>query len=314
MPEESRWVRFKATIDPYTKELKFTLSRMKRSPLSIIGIAIIGFFAGIAVLAPVLAPPVGRDPFTIPRDSWLAYPLPPNDKHPFGTTEGQYDLYYGCIWGTITAFRIGLGVEVALLLIGLVVGMLAGYYGGIMDEIMMRFTDIILAFPGLILAMALVVALQPLGWNKLDIVMIALVIVGWPSYARVMRGEAIRIKNEDYIEAAKASGCGDFRVITRHIIPNAIFPAVVMFTLGIGGTVISAAALSFLGLGAPIGYADWGQLVALSRNWIYANPIDPYMYWYVYVTPGLFLFFFVLGWNLLGDAFRDVMDPTIRRK
>lgn len=308
---------FKDSIVPTLRELKFTLSRLKRSPLSIIGFAIISFYVVMAILAPVLAPPghpsQGGDEMKMWKEGYREEPTPPGAKHPFGTTRGQWDLFYGCIWGTRSAFRIGIYVVSLALIIGLSVGILAGYYGGIIDEIMMRFTDIILAFPGLVLAMAFVVVLTP-GIARLDAVLLALVLVGWPGYTRVIRGEVLRVKAEDYVEAAKSVGCSDLRIIFRHIVPNAIYPILVIASLDIGSIVLTSAAMSFLGLGAPLGYSDWGQIINYSRNYIYGNPYDPYAYWYTFVIPGLFIFFFVLGWNLLGDALRDVLDPTLRRK
>ncbi len=292
-------------MGPTIKETKFMFKRIKKSPLSIVGIAIVLFFALIGVLAPVLAPPQGKDPFRIPRYAFGVEPVPPSYQYPFGVTgEEQYDIYYGVVWGTISAFRVGLYVTFATLAIGLVIGVLAGYYGGIVDEIMMRFTDIILAFPGLILAMAIVTVFG----QGLDNVMLALILVGWPSYTRVIRGEVLRTKQEDYVEAAKAVGCSDFRITLRHILPNSIYSTMIMATMDIGSIVLAAAALSFLGLGAPTGYADWGQMVSYSRSYI-----QPY-YWYVFLIPGAFMFTFCLGWNLLGDALRDVFDPTLRRR
>ncbi len=304
------WQEYKTEMGPTVKESSFMISRIKKSPLSIVGVAILVFFIAVGLLAPVLAPPTGWDPYIIPREGYAFEPKPPSDKHPFGTTEGQYDLYYGVIWGTRSAFRVGFQVVGASLLIGLFIGCVAGYYGGIIDELMMRFTDIIFAFPGLILAMALVVALG----QSLDSVMLALVLVGWPSYTRLIRGEIVRIKEEDFVEAAKAVGCSDLRVMVRHILPNTIYPIVIMASLDIGAIVLYAAALSFLGLGAPSGYADWGQIIARSRNWIVPNPTNPFMYWHTFMIPGIFIFTFVLGWNLLGDAFRDILDPTLRRR
>jgi len=284
---------------------------MRETPLSIVGLAIVIFFTIIAIAAPVLAPPrPGRDPYMIPRYGYSPIPKPPSPEHPFGLTQGQYDLYYGVIWGTRAAYRIGVLIIAVSALIGIVIGGIAGYYGGIIDEVLMRVTDIIFAFPGLILAMALVVAFGP----GLDSVTLAMVLVWWPGYARLIRGEFLRIKSEDFVEAAKAIGCSDLRVIVKHILPNAIYPLLIMASLDIGSVVLVVAALSFLGLGAPEGYADWGQLISLSRNWITGKPGDPFAYWYVYTIPGLFLFLFVMGWNLLGDALRDVMDPMIRRR
>lgn len=307
---KSRFSEFKAGIKPSLEEARFMLSRVKKSPLSVLGITILIIFAVIAILAPVLAPPTTADPYNIPRDRWYPQPQPPSAQHLFGTAEAQLDIYYGTIWGTRTAFRIGFLVTFSSLAIGLIIGVISGYYGGVIDELMMRFTDIVFAFPALVLAMALITALG----ISLDNVMLALVLVGWPSYTRVIRAEILRIKQEDYIEAAKAVGCSDLRVIARHIFPNAIYPVLIMASLDIGAIVLSAAALSFLGLGAPAGYADWGQMINYSQNWIFASPSDPWKYWYTFIIPGIFIFVFVLGWNLLGDAFRDILDPTLRRR
>lgn len=311
------------------KEVNFTLGRVKKSPLSVIGIAIIMFFIVIMVIAPVIAPPLtGYDPYMMPREKpYGPIPQPPSATHPFGTTPGQYDIFYGCIWGTRTAFRIGVLVVGISLLLGVIVGGISGYYGGVIDELMMRFTDVIYAFPGLLLSIALVLALPPvvaptvgglklfeLPLNTLDKVLISFVLIGWPSYARVLRGEIMRVKNEDYVEAARAVGASDFRIMVRHILPNTVYPILIVASLDIGGIVLTAAALGFLGVGAPEGYADWGRLIALSRDWIYATPQNPMQYWYLFLIPGFFIFFFVLGWNLLGDAIRDILDPTLRRR
>ncbi len=296
---------------PRLRELKFSIRRIRSNPLSLAGICIILVFAIIAILAPVLAPPVDPSrPFQIPRDGFAAEPRPPSPEHPFGTTEGQYDIYYGVIWGTRTAFIVGLTVVGAAILIGLIVGSLSGYYGGWMDEVLMRVTDVILAFPGLILAVAFSVAFG----RSLESVMIAIILVSWPTYARLLRGDILQVKQETYVEAAKAIGASDMRVIVRHILPNAIYPLFVVGTLDIGSIVLLAAALSFLGIGAPIGYADWGQMISMARNWIIGPPNDPLKYWYTWTIPGLFILFFVLGWNLIGDAFRDILDPKIRRR
>ena len=425
MEMSTRFEEFKASIKPRIKEFKFMLSRIASSPISMIGLALILFFVTIAILAPVLAPPNPEwsiskvsDPFVIPRPRSTPFPDTISPRHPFGLTSDSYDLYYGCIWGTITAFRVGIYVVAISLIISLVIGSLAGYYGGIVDEALMRFTDVILAVPGLVLAMAFIVSLPAalqislsiilwiiailfvlllvrsalsrrlksalffaiasavwLGWltifpdvhaslillftlwlaqvvwadkifknppvltitsilfilcllglhyipkmpvnftlislrlTRLDKVLLALVLVGWPSYTRLLRGEILRVKNEDYIEAAKAAGASDFRVLWKHILPNSIYPLLVVASLDIGSIVITAASLSYLGLGAPAYYADWGQLVFRSSGFI-LYPV----YWNTYVIPGMFIVLFCLGWNLLGDAFRDILDPTLRRR
>jgi peptide/nickel transport system permease protein len=211
------------------------------------------------------------------------------------------------IWGTRTAFQVGLLVVGATLLLGIFLGSIAGYFGGIIDEIIMRITDIFLAFPPLILAMAITVALGP----SITSVMVALIIVSWPSYTRLIRGDILSVREEDYVEATRGVGSSHARIIIRHILPNAIFPSLIMASLDIGAVVLAAAALSFLGLGAPEGYADWGQMIQFARNWIVGPPGDPLAYWYTVTIPGLFILFYVLGWNLIGDAFRDILDPRM---
>jgi len=323
MSAKSRFEEFRLSLRPTINELKFSLNRIRKSPLSTIGVTIIIFYVMIAILAPVIAPPINYETgqvmttwewFRIPRDGYQHIPSTPSPKHPLGTTEGQWDLYYGIVWGTINAFRIGLFVVIISLAFGLTIGLIGGYFGGLIDEILMRFTDIILAFPGLILAMAFAVILVPIGISNLDAVLYALILVGWPGYARLIRGEILRVRSEDYVEAARAVGCSGWRIMFRHILPNAIYPVIVIASLDIGSIVLTAAALAFLGIGAPPDFADWGQIISRSRNWIMGIQGDPFHYWYVYIIPGIAISGFVLGWSLLGDAFRDILDPTLRRR
>ena len=287
--------------------IKYFIYQLRKNPLSILGISIILVFLVVAILAPIIAPPPEghTQTYQIPRSGYSPTPQPPNEEHPFGTTEGQYDILYGVIWGTRTAFRVGLLVMGATLLLGIFLGCIAGYFGGIIDEIIMRVVDIFLAFPALILAMAITVALGP----SITSVMIALIIVEWPSYARLIRGDILSIREEDYVEATRGVGSSHARIIIRHILPNAIFPSLIMASLDIGAVVLTAAALSFLGLGSPEGYADWGQMIQFARNWIVGPSGNSLAYWYTVTIPGLFILFFVLGWNLIGDAFRDILDP-----
>jgi peptide/nickel transport system permease protein len=291
---------------------RFMLHQLRRNPLSLAGIIILLIFVVIAVFAPLIAPtPEGqRDPYQIPHEGYSPIPQPPSAEHYFGTTEGQYDIFYGVVWGARSAFKVGLAVIGMVLVIGIILGSLAGYFGGIVDEIIMRVTDVFLAFPALILAMALVAALGP----SLRSVLIAITVVSWPSYARLIRGDILAIREEDYVEAARGVGASHFRIIVRHILPNSIYPALIVASLDIGAVVLYAAALSFLGLGVPEGYADWGQMIQFARNWIVGPPGNPLAYWYTVTIPGLFILFFVLGWNLLGDAFRDILDPRLARR
>jgi peptide/nickel transport system permease protein len=209
------------------------------------------------------------------------------------------------VWGARTAFKVAVKVVSVSVLIGVLIGGAAGFYGGWVDEILMRFTDIILAFPDLVLAVVIVAVLGP----SLDHVMYSVMAVSWPSYARLMRGDVLSVKERDFVTAARALGASDVRILFRHIVPNSIYPVLVVASLSTGSVVITAAALSFLGLGAPPGYADWGYLISLSRNWIMGSSGNPFAYWHTVFIPGAAIFLFVLGWNLLGDAVRDILDP-----
>jgi peptide/nickel transport system permease protein len=294
------------------KGLKFFFYHIRRNPLSVVGLVLVVTFAIIAIFAPLIAPtPEGQfNPYMIPRDGYLSTPQPPSADHIFGTTQGQYDIFYGVIWGTRTAFQVGFIVMGAVLLIGIALGAIAGYFGGIIDEIIMRITDVFMAFPPLILAMAVTIALSP----SIHSVMAAIIIVTWPSYARVIRGDILAVREEDYIEASRSIGSSHLRVIVRHVLPNSIYPIFIMASLDIGAVVLTAAALSFLGLGVPEGYADWGQLINFARNWIIGTPSNAFAYWHAVMIPGLFMFFFVMGWNLLGDSLRDILDPRLARR
>ena len=287
---------------------------LKRSPASLVGAGLIGFFLVVAAAAPVLAPvPQGsRDAYQIPQDGYSPEPVRPSAKHWFGTTESQYDLYYGMVWGSRTAFKVALIVVVLSFALGVILGGVAGFYGGWVDETLMRFTDIVLAFPDLVLAVVIITATVRWSLPNLYKVMISVAMVSWPSYARLLRGDVLSIKERDFVAAARALGASDARILFRHIIPNCIYPLLVVASLSMGRIVITAAALSFLGLGAPVGYADWGQLISLSRNWILGSNGSPFEFWHTLFIPGLTIFLFVLGWNLLGDAVRDILDPRQR--
>lgn len=291
-------------------ELQKILRQITRNPLSIVGILLVMFFVAVAIFAPVIAPPRAgaRDPFIIPRDGFKSEPQLPDAEHVFGTTEGQYDIFYGVVWGTRTAFLAGIVIVAMALVVGLSVGSIAAYFGGWVDDVLMRITEIFLAFPFLIAALTLAAVLQPKLGRGLYTGIIALVVFGWMSYARLIRGDILATKERDYVLAARSLGVRDRRILIRHILPNAIFPVLVVASLEIGTYVLSFAALSFLGLGAELGYADWGQMLALSRNWI----TNLSKYWHIVVFPGMALLFFVLGWNLIGDALRDIIDPRLR--
>jgi peptide/nickel transport system permease protein len=303
-----------------------------KTPASILGFTLILFFLFIAIAAPWIIPPVGRDPYQIPRDGFSAEPRPmmsewnrnvpalpfwwkpimKTDKwvHILGTSQGQYDVFYGVIWGTRTAFRTGFIVVIATFLIGVIVGSVSAYYGGAVDNIIMRVVDVFLTLPFLLAALIMAAVLTPRIGKSLIPAIIALITFGWMGYARIIRGDILSIKERDYIMAARVIGAKDGRILFKHILPNAIFPTLVLASLAIGDVVLSFAALSFLGIGTQVGYADWGQVLSFARNWISSLTT----YWYIVVWPGLILVMFVMGWNLVGDALRDVLDPRLRGK
>ena len=315
------------TIGP---EFYRILKGIVSNPLSIAGVSLITFYLLLALLAPVLAPPTNqREPFMVPRDGYGAVPKPPGTEwktrppdipfwfswfgkeewtHFFGTTGGQWDLYYGVVWGARTALKVGLIVEGFCLTIGILVGSLSAFYGGWIDNILMRITEVFMAFPYLLAALTLSAILTPVIGKGIWPPLIAMITFSWMSYARIIRGDILTVRERDYILAARVIGVKDRRIIVKHIIPNAIYPTIILASMNIGADVIAFAALSFLGIGTEVGYADWGQMISFARNWIPSLTT----YWYIVVIPGLALIFFTLGWNLVGDALRDIMDPRMR--
>ena len=299
------------TQHPRLRELKFTLSRIFKNPSAIIGFSLLFMFGAVAVFAPQIAPPKHtHNPYMMPHKGYSPTPKPPSALNPFGTTSGQYDIFYGVVWGTRTAFRIGLLVVGIAGFIGISLGAIAGYYGGLIDEMLMRITDVIWAVPTLVLAMALVVALG----RDLNNIIIALVLLQWRWYVRVIRSEILTLRDQDFVQAAKIMGISDLKIILRHILPNAIYPVLILASMDMGSMVITASFMSFIGLGSPKGFSDWGQMVALARNYIVGPVDDPFRFWYTIVIPGGCIVLFVLSWNLIGDALRDAFDPKLRRR
>ncbi|MGQ9473339.1 MAG: ABC transporter permease [Candidatus Caldatribacteriaceae bacterium] len=275
---------------------------------AVLGFGLLLFFLLIALSAPYIAPPKSaRNPYMMPIVTWNASPLPPSPEHPFGVA-GKRDIFYGVVWGTRTAFRIGIIVTVVSTLIGLVVGSIAGYFGRLVDEFLMRITDIFMAIPFLVAAMVLTTILGA----GLDKVILALIVFSWMYPARLIRGNILQVKEEQFVMAAKALGVNDFMIILRHVLPNSIFPVLIQASMRMGSLVITAAALSFLGIGAPQGYADWGALLNYARNWMLGGQGEALKYWYMTLFPGLAMVLFVLAWNLVGDALRDIFDPRLR--
>lgn len=292
-----------------TERFSYILRQLLRRPTSIAGIVLLLGFIAVAILAPVLAPPENpKDPYAIPHTGYRPEPSAPSAEHIFGTTERQYDVFYGVVWGTRTAFRVGLIITAAALVIGLLIGSLAAYHGGWVDNLLMRLVEIVQAFPFLLAALTLAAVLRGRMGSGLTAGIAALIAFGWPAYSRLIRGDILSVRTRDFTLAARAVGAKDGRILSRHILPNAIFPTLVYASMDIGSYVLSFAALSFLGLGADVGYADWGQMISFARNWIPSLATYPH----IVVYPGMAILLFVLAWNLLGDAFRDIIDPRLR--
>jgi len=198
----------------------------------------------------------------------------------------------------------------ATVTIGVIVGSVSAYYGGMVDNVLMRIVDVLIILPSLMATLILAAVLTPMLGRTTLPAMIALIAFGWMGYSRIIRGDILSVKERDFVMAARVIGAQDRRILFKHIIPNAIFPTMVLASLGIGDVVLAFATLSFLGIGTALGYADWGQVLAFARNWMTSLNT----YWYIIVYPGLALVMFVMGWNLLGDALRDVLDPRLRGK
>jgi peptide/nickel transport system permease protein len=276
-------------------ELTRRLRPYVQNPLALFGFAIIAVLVLTALLAPLLAP---YDPRAIDLRSRF---VPPSTAHLFGTDAAGSDVLSRVIYGSRLALLSGAVVLLISAVGGSLLGLFAGFRGGWVDETLMRITDMFLAFPGLILAMAVVAALQQRG---ILIVVIAIAIRWWAPYARMMRAQVLTLRSLDYVEAARAAGVPRGRVLFRHILPNAMSPIIVQATLDLGYIILTAAALSFLGFGAQPGEPDWGRMVADGREHLRDA-------WWVVTFPGLAILLTVMAFNLIGDAARDIFDPRL---
>ncbi len=310
---ESRMKQSINSLRPRIREMRHSLVLIRRSPLAVIGLAMVISIVIIALAAPILAPvPAGQlDPLDIPKN--FLQPMPPGaEGHLMGTGKMGADIYYGVVWGARTSILISLFVVLTASFVGILLGAVSGYYGGKVDDLLMRITDIFLSVPGLILAMAVAAILS----RSLENIMLALIVVWWPPYARLIRGQVLSVRENTYVEAARAIGAKKTRILFRHIVPNSLAPMLVNITLDIGGVVLVAAGLSYIGFGPPSGTAEWGKMVSdgqeffLSTVFYQGVPYNPY--WMI-VFPGAMIFIFVMGFSLFGDALRDILDPRLRR-
>jgi len=250
----------------------------------------------VALAAPLISPfdPNSQDTFRRLE--------PPSKEHPLGLDDLGRDVLSRILFGARVSLRVGFSVVILASVIGITLGAMAGYFGGTVDTIVMRITDILLAFPGILLAIALVAVLGP----SLNNVILALATIGWVGYARLVRGQVLKVREMEFVTAAKALGARSPRVIVRHVLPNVINPVIVMATLGLAGAILAEAALSFLGLGVQPPTPSWGAMLTAGRRYLgLANHLAIY--------PGIAIMLAVMGLNFLGDGLIDALDPKYRK-
>ena len=278
--------------------LKSLFAQLIENPLTLLGIVIVVGFIVVALLVPFIMPAQGQNAYQMPRDWGAAREPPGTAGHPLGTTNTGGDVLYGILWGARLSIVMSLGVVFATTFIGVVAGGVAGYMGGVVDEAIMRLTDAMISLPALIWAIAVVAALGNSYFN----VGVALTTILWGTYARLIRGEVIHVKNEDYVDAARITGAGEASVFVREVLPNAIPPIFVQSTLYFGRVVLIASSLAFIGL-AESGLTEWGRIIAMGQDGLFAGR------WWASLFPGIAIFLWAFGWNMIGDGLRDLLDP-----
>ncbi len=271
-----------------------TWSQLRRNKLAMVGLGIVVLLIIMAIFADVIAP---FDPLR-GGDLRTERLLPPSWTHLMGTDDQARDIFSRIVYGSRLTLMVVALVAVIATPIGLAVGTTAGYFGGWVDTVLMRITDIFLAFPRLILALAFVAALGP----GIENAIIAIAITSWPPYARLARAETLTIRDQDYIAAIRLQGARSPRIIWGHVVPLCMSSVIVRVTLDMAGIILTAAGLGFLGLGAQPPQPEWGAMIASGRRFL----ID---FWWVATMPGIAIFVVSLGFNLLGDGLRDVLDP-----
>lgn len=307
--QESSFMRsLRSRLESFRRTFYF----LTRSPLAVIGLTITIIYILVGIFGDYF---VKGNPWTMTQ--YLQFhgqyiyntPLPPSHTFPFGTTYGGYDIFNGIIKGA----RIDEGVATIIVLTGaltgIVLGSTAGYFGGIIDDIVMRVTDIFLSIPGLVLLIAFMAILG----RNLEILVLGFIVIWWPGYTRIIRGQVLSLRELKYVEAAKAAGAGGLRIITRHLIPNAIYPVFVQISLDFGNVILSLATLDYLGFGfAGQNLAEWGNIIGLATRGA-AGVLSITQYPWTITIPGLIILVFVLSLNFLGDGLRDILDPKMRR-
>ncbi len=305
-----------AKVEAPSSLLRDVLRRLLRNRSAQAGLVILGFLLLIAIFAPVIAPhdPIG---FTDPNNTVRTPPCVhllgcPADQpeYIFGLDGNGRDLFSRVLYATQVSLFIGISTVTFAVVIGTLIGALAGYLGGWFDNIIMRFMDVLLAFPSLLLAIALVAIMRPIilegGLSPLIPALFAIGFVSIPVYARIVRASVLSIKEQDFVAADRALGVSQARLLFHRILPNALTPLIVQGTLGIATGILDAAALGFLGLGQQPPYPEWGTMLGVERNSVFNAP-------HLLIFPGVAIMITVLSFNLLGDGLRDALDPRLYR-
>ncbi len=274
------------------------LARFVRStPLAALGVLILLVLVVVALFAPYISP---YDPTAIRLAEGLSGP---SITHPLGQDKLGRDILSRIIYGARISLYVGVATVMLSALVGTVVGAVSGYAGGVVDEVVMRLIDILLAFPGILLAVAVMAILGP----SLNNIVIALTVLGWVGYARLVRGQVLALREFEFVQAARALGADARRIITRHLVPNVLGPVIVQATFGMAGAIVAEAGLSFLGLGTQPPTPSWGSMLNDGREFLLTTP-------HLTTFPGLAIMTVVLGLNFLGDGLRDILDPKSRAR
>ena len=268
--------------------------RFRKNKLAMAGLVIVVIEILVALLAPLIT-------FIDYKSIAFQGKLPPSTTHWFGTDALGRDVYTRIVYGSRISLEVGLAAVIVALVMGLAAGAIAGYYGGKIDALLMRMTDVFLAFPYILAAIVLITVIGRSLWT----VIIVLGALGWMPFARLFRSSILQIKELEYIEAARAAGCSDWRIITRHILPNAVQPIIVYATIFVGTAVLSEAALSFLGVGVTEPTPAWGLMVSQGRSYLFTAPG-------LLFFPGAAIFITVMAFVFMGDGLRDALDPRLR--
>ena len=270
-------------------------TRLKRNRMAMTGLALVlGLFV-VSIFAPWLAP---YDPNLIDLKQVL---MPPSPTHYLGTDTLGRDVLSRIIFGSRVSLKVGFVAVGLATLIGVLVGALAGYYGGVVDAVLMRLVDLMLCFPTLFLILAVIAVLGPSIWN----IMVVIGVTGWMGVARLVRAEFLSLREREFVTAARALGASDARLIWRHLLPNALTPVMVSATLGVAGAILTESALSFLGLGVQAPTPSWGNILTMGKD-------NLEIAWWLSVFPGLAILVTVMSYNLLGEGIREAVDPRLR--